>query len=63
MPSGSTTSRCLTGVGDVLMAEGNLAEALKSYQEGLAVADRLAESDLPAGSAMSPFHTERSAMC
>ena len=45
------------------MAEGNLAEALKSYQEGLAVADRLAKSDLPAGSAMSPFHTERSAMC
>ena len=32
-------------VGDVLMAQGNLAEALKSYQEGLAVADRLAKSD------------------
>ena len=36
-----------------------LAEALKAYQEGLAVADRLAKSDpeMPAGSAMSPFHT------
>ena len=32
-------------VGDVLMAQGNLAEALKSYQDGLAVADRLAKSD------------------
>jgi len=31
-------------VGDVLMAQGNLAEALKSYQDGLAVADRLAKS-------------------
>jgi hypothetical protein len=27
------------------MAHGNLAEALKSYQDGLAVADRLAKSD------------------
>jgi hypothetical protein len=32
-------------VGDVLMAQDNLAEALKSYQDGLAVADRLAKSD------------------
>ena len=32
-------------VGDALMAQSNLAEALKSYQEGLAVADRLAKSD------------------
>ena len=32
-------------VGDALMAQGNLAEALKSYQEGLAVADRLAKFD------------------
>ena len=32
-------------IGDVLMAQGNLAEALKSYRDGLAVADRLAKSD------------------
>ena len=32
-------------VGDVLMAQGNLAEALKSYQDGLTVAGRLAKSD------------------
>jgi hypothetical protein len=31
-------------VGDVLMAQGNVAKALKSYRDGLAVADRLAES-------------------
>jgi hypothetical protein len=37
--------RQLSRVGDVLMAQGNLAEALKSYQDGLAVADRLAKSD------------------
>ena len=51
-------------VGDVLMAQGNLAEALKWYRDGLAVADRLAKSTpkMPAGSAISPFHTPRSAM-
>ena len=32
-------------VGDVLMAQGNLAEALKSYRDGLAVADRLTKAD------------------
>ncbi len=32
-------------VGDVLMAQGNLAEAQKSYQDSLAVADRLAKVD------------------
>jgi tetratricopeptide (TPR) repeat protein len=32
-------------VGDVLMAQGNLADALKSYQDGLAAADRLAKLD------------------
>ena len=37
-------------VGDVLMAQGNLAEALKSYQDGLAVADRLAKSQAQATS-------------
>ena len=46
MPSGSTISRWShIKVGDVLMAQGNLAEALKSYRDGLAVADRLAKSD------------------
>ena len=32
-------------VGDVLMAQGNLAEALKSYRDGLVVADRLAKAN------------------
>ena len=32
-------------VGDVLVAQGNLPEALKSYQTGLAIADRLAKAD------------------
>ncbi len=34
-----------TKAGDVLMAQGNLAEALKSYRDGLAVADRLTKAD------------------
>ena len=34
-----------TKVGDVLMAQGNLAEALKFYRDGLAVADRLTKAD------------------
>ena len=32
-------------VGDVLMAQGNLAEALKSYRKGLAIIERLAKAD------------------
>ena len=32
-------------VGDVLVAQGNLPEALKSYRDGLAISDRLAKSD------------------
>ena len=32
-------------VGNALMSEGNLAEALKSYRDGLAVAGRLAQAD------------------
>ncbi len=32
-------------VGDVLVAQGNLPEALKTYRDGLAIADRLAKSD------------------
>jgi hypothetical protein len=32
-------------VGEVLVAQGNLADALKSYRDGLAIADRLAKAD------------------
>ncbi len=32
-------------IGDVLVAQGNLPEALKSYREALAIADRLAGAD------------------
>ena len=32
-------------VGDVLVAQGNLAEALKAYQDSLAIRDRLAKAD------------------
>ena len=32
-------------VGDVLVAQGNLPEALKSYRDSQAIADRLAKSD------------------
>jgi tetratricopeptide (TPR) repeat protein len=32
-------------IGDVLVAQGNLAEALKNYGDGLAIVDRLAEAD------------------
>ena len=31
--------------GDVLVAQGNLPEALKSYRDSLAIRDRLAKSD------------------
>jgi len=34
-----------TKVGDVLMTQGNLAEALKSYRDGLVVADRVAKAN------------------
>ena len=52
-------------VGDFLIAQGNLGEALKSYQDALAVADRLAKVDpkMPAGSAISRCLTARSATC
>ncbi len=33
------------GIGDVLVAQGNLPEALKSFRDGLAIADRLSKSD------------------
>ncbi len=32
-------------VGDVLVAQGNLPEALKTFRDGLAISDRLAQSD------------------
>src|SRR5262249_35187611 len=32
-------------VGDVLVAQGNLPEALKSFRDGLAIRDRLAQAD------------------
>ena len=45
-PAGSAISRCRTiKVGDVLVAQGNLPEALKSYRDELAIADRLASAD------------------
>ena len=51
-------------VGDVLMAQGNLAEALKSYKKVwlLPAAWPSLTPEMLAGSAMCPFHTERSAM-
>ena len=32
-------------IGDVLVAQGNLAEALTSFRDGLAIRDRLAQAD------------------
>jgi hypothetical protein len=34
-------------IGDVLMAQGNLPEALKSYRDGLVIRDRLAKAVAP----------------
>ena len=46
MPAGSAISRCRTSkVGDVQVAQGNLAEALQSYRAGLAIRERLAKAD------------------
>jgi hypothetical protein len=36
---------CYNKVGDVLRDQGNLAAALKSYRDGLAIGDRLAKAD------------------
>ncbi len=33
------------GLGDIRVAQGNLPEALKSFRDGLAIAERLAQSD------------------
>jgi tetratricopeptide (TPR) repeat protein len=38
-------SVALNCVGGVLVAQGNLAEALKSFRDSLAIAERLAQSD------------------
>jgi tetratricopeptide (TPR) repeat protein len=37
-------SAALNSIGDVLEAQGNLSEALKSFRDGLAIADRLARA-------------------
>ena len=45
-PAGSAIFRCRTNkIGDVKTAQGDLAGALKAYQDSLAIADRLAKSD------------------
>ena len=42
-PIGSAISRCRTNrIGDVLVAQGKLDEALKRYRDSLAIAERLA---------------------
>jgi tetratricopeptide (TPR) repeat protein len=38
-------SLALTEIGDVLVAQGHLPEALKSYRDGLAIRERLAQAD------------------
>jgi len=44
--AGSATCRCPTIVSaNVLVAQGNLPEALKSFRDGLAIRDRLAKAD------------------
>ena len=45
-PAGSAISRCrYEKIGDVQVAQGDLAGALKSYRDSLAIIDRLAQSD------------------
>jgi tetratricopeptide (TPR) repeat protein len=38
-------SAALNDIGDVLVEQGNLPEALKSFRDGLAIRDRLAQAD------------------
>jgi hypothetical protein len=38
-------SKPINNVGEVLLARGDLAGALKSYRDGLAIRERLAQSD------------------
>jgi len=51
-------------IGDVLVDQGNLPEAVKSFRDGLAIRERLAQADpaTPAGSAICRCLTRRSAM-
>ena len=45
-PAGSAICRCrYNKIGDVLVAQGNLPEALKSFRDGLAIRERLAQAD------------------
>jgi len=55
----------LTRHGDVLVAQGNLPEALKSFRDGLAISERLAQADpaTPTGSATCRCPTIVSASC
>src|SRR6516162_9839523 len=52
-------------VGDVLRAQGKLAEALKAYRDSVAINERLAAADPsnPAGSATFQSPTTKSASC
>jgi hypothetical protein len=52
-------------IGDVQMAQGNLADPLKSYYDSLAIAERLSNLILAmrSGSAISQLRTTRSATC
>ena len=53
-------------VGDVLVAQGKLDEALKAYRDSLAIAERLAAADpqqYRSGSAICRCRTTRSATC
>ena len=44
-PGTSDLANAHIKIGDILKARGDLVEALKSYQDGLAVADRVAKAD------------------
>ena len=46
-------------VGDVLVAQGNLPEALKSFRDSLAIADRLAKRLTTAGKGRGATRAER----
>jgi hypothetical protein len=52
-------------IGDVLVVQGNLPEALKSFRDGHDIFDRLVQADpgKPAGSATCRRPTARSATC
>lgn len=56
MQDGSAISRSRSKIGDVLVAQGNLGEALKAYQEGLSAWPRLTLA-MPASSAIFQLAT------